>query len=246
MSKPVAGIAMGLVMENGKVAVLSDILGDEDHLGDMDFKVCGTAKGVTAVQMDIKISGLTRDIMSRALEQARVGREHILGKILAAIEKPREEISQYAPRITVIKINPEKIKDVIGPGGKIIRDIIAKTGVRIDVDDDGTVNVSSADSNGVKEALRMIEELTQEATINKIYLGHVRRIADFGAFVEIFPGTDGLIHISELAEKRVEKVTDVVQEGDEVVVKVINIDREGKIRLSRKQALGHKVGELVG
>ena len=243
---PVAGIAMGLIQEAGKTAVLSDILGDEDHLGDMDFKVCGTAKGVTAVQMDIKISGLTRDIMSRALEQARVGRAHILGKILEAIEKPRAEISQYAPRITVFKINPEKIKDVIGPGGKIIRGIITKTGVRIDVDDDGTVSVASANSDGVKEACRMIDELTQEATINRIYLGHVRRIADFGAFVEIFPGTDGLIHISELADKRVEKVTDVVQEGDEVVVKVISIDREGKIRLSRKQATGHQVGEIVG
>jgi polyribonucleotide nucleotidyltransferase len=243
---PVAGIAMGLIKEGQDMAVLSDILGDEDHLGDMDFKVCGTQKGVTAVQMDIKIGGLTKEIMASALDQARAGRQHILGKILEAIPAPRAELSPHAPRIHTLKINPDRIRDVIGPGGKVIRDITAKSGAKIDVEDDGTVMIASVGAEPLAIALRMIEELTQEATIGKIYLGNVRRVADFGAFVEIFPGTDGLIHISELADKRVEKVTDVVQVGDEVLVKVINVDKEGKVRLSRKQAIGHQPGEIIG
>ena len=243
---PVAGIAMGLIKEGDDMAVLSDILGDEDHLGDMDFKVTGTAKGITAVQMDIKIDGLSREIMTQALNQARDGRQHILGKLLEAIPEPRAELSPFAPRIHKLKINPDKIRDVIGPGGKVIREITAKTGCKIDLTDDGTVSIAAVDGDSAAAAIKMIEELTQEATVGKIYLGNVRRTVDFGAFVEIFPGTDGLVHISELADKRVEKVTDIVQEGDEVLVKVISIEREGKIRLSRKQAVGHQVGEVVG
>jgi polyribonucleotide nucleotidyltransferase len=243
----VAGVAMGLVKESeGKFHVLTDIMGDEDHCGDMDFKVAGTAEGVTAVQMDIKIGGLNKDIMASALDQARAGRQHILGKILETIAAPRAELSVHAPRIHTLKINPERIRDVIGPGGKVIRDITAKSGAKIDVEDDGTVMIACVGQEPLAIALRMIEELTQEATIGKIYLGNVRRVADFGAFVEIFPGTDGLIHISELADKRVEKVTDVVQVGDEVLVKCINVDKDGKVRLSRKQAVGHQPGEIVG
>ncbi|MFH1809771.1 MAG: polyribonucleotide nucleotidyltransferase [Pseudomonadota bacterium] len=244
LKAPVAGIAMGLIKEGADMAVLSDILGDEDHLGDMDFKVCGTAKGVTAVQMDIKIGGLTKEIMASALDQARAGRQHILGKILETIPEPRAELSLYAPRIHTLKINPDRIRDVIGPGGKVIRDITAKSGAKIDVEDDGTIHIASVGGEAASMAIRMIEELTQEATVGKIYLGNVRRVVDFGAFVEIFPGTDGLIHISELADKRVEKVTDVVQIGDEVVVKVINVDKDGKVRLSRKQAIGRQPGEI--
>jgi len=237
---PVAGIAMGLVKEGDKIAILSDILGDEDHLGDMDFKVCGTAKGITAVQMDIKITGLTTEIMLRAMEQARRGRVHILEKMAQALPAPRPEISQYAPRITTIMIKQDYIKNVIGPGGKVIKDIIARTGCSINIDDSGRVDIASADSDAVKSALAMIQALTREAEVGKIYLGTVRKVAEFGAFVELFPGTDGLIHISELADKRVKAVTDVVKEGDEVMVKVISIDGSGKIRLSRKQALAER------
>jgi polyribonucleotide nucleotidyltransferase len=242
---PVAGIAMGLIKEGDRVAILSDILGDEDHLGDMDFKVCGTAKGITAIQMDIKITGVSRDILARALEQARVGRLFILDKMLAVVPGPRAEISKFAPRITTIKIRPERIKDIIGPGGKVIRDIIARTGCSIDVDDSGAVAIASPNGEAIENAIKMIKNLTQEAEIGRVYLGTVRRLAEFGAFVELFPGTDGLVHISELAEKRVENVSDVVKEGDEVLVKVISVDRTGKIRLSRKEAIGLKEGDVV-
>jgi polyribonucleotide nucleotidyltransferase len=240
IKEPVAGIAMGLVMEEKRVAILSDILGDEDHLGDMDFKVCGTKNGITSIQMDIKISGLTMGIMQRALEQARVGRLHILGEMLKALATSRAEISQYAPRITTIHIRPEFIKNVIGPGGKVIKDIIARTGAAINIEDSGRVDIASADGDSVKAAIAMIQALTREAEVGKIYTGTVRKIAEFGAFVEIFPGTDGLIHISELSDKRVKAVSDVLKEGDEVMVKVVSIDRTGKIRLSRKEALAER------
>ena len=239
---PVAGIAMGLVKEGERIAILSDILGDEDHLGDMDFKVCGTKDGITSIQMDIKITGLTTEIMSRALEQARRGRLHILGEMLKAIDAPRKEISRYAPRITTIMIRPEFIKNVIGPGGKVIKDIIARTGASINIEDSGRVDIASNNSEAVQQAITMIQALTREAEVGKIYLGTVRKIAEFGAFVELFPGTDGLIHISELSDKRVKSVSDVLKEGDEVMVKVISIDRTGKIRLSRKEALAERAG----
>ena len=240
---PVAGIAMGLVKEGEKVAILSDILGDEDHLGDMDFKVCGTSKGITSIQMDIKITGLTTEIMRRALEQARLGRVHILGEMLKAIPEPRKEISQYAPRITTIQIRPEYIKNVIGPGGKVIKDIIARTGCSINIEDSGKVDIASPSSEAVQQAIAMIQALTREAEVGRIYLGTVRKIAEFGAFVELFPGTDGLVHISELSDKRVKSVADVLKEGDEVMVKVISIDKTGKIRLSRKEALADRAGQ---
>jgi len=239
---PVAGIAMGLIKEGDKIAILSDILGDEDHLGDMDFKVCGTKAGITSIQMDIKISGVTKEILERALNQARDGRNHILGKMLEALPESRKEISKFAPRITSIKIRPERIKDVIGPGGKVVKDIIARTGCSVDINDDGTINIASSDSAKVDQAIQMIRNLTQEAEIGKTYLGTVRRIVEFGAFVELFPGTDGLVHISELSDKRVKSVSDVLNEGDEVLVKVISIDRQGKIRLSRKEALAGAEG----
>jgi polyribonucleotide nucleotidyltransferase len=240
LKAPVAGIAMGLVKEGEKVAILTDILGDEDHLGDMDFKVCGTAKGITSVQMDIKITGITTAIMLKAMEQARRGRLQILDQMLKTLAEPRKEISQYAPRITTIHIRPEFIKNVIGPGGKVIKDITARTGCSINIEDTGKVDIASADGDAVKVAVSMIQALTREAEVNKVYLGTVRKVVEFGAFVELFPGTDGLIHISELSDKRVKAVTDVVKEGDEVMVKVISIDSGGKIRLSRKQALADR------
>src|SRR5713101_9265495 len=243
---PVAGIAMGLVKEGEKVAILSDILGDEDHLGDMDFKVCGTSKGITSIQMDIKISGLTTEIMRRALEQARVGRLHILAEMRKGLAEPRKEISQYAPRITTIQIRPEYIKNVIGPGGKVIKDIIARTGCSVNIEDSGKVDIASASSEAVAQAISMIQALTREAEVGRIYLGTVRKIAEFGAFVELFPGTDGLVHISELSDKRVKSVSDVLKEGDEVMVKVISIDKTGKIRLSRKEALADRAGQQAG
>jgi polyribonucleotide nucleotidyltransferase len=243
---PVAGIAMGLVKEGDKIAILSDILGDEDHLGDMDFKVCGTKGGITSIQMDIKITGLTTEIMSRALEQARVGRLHILGKMLETIAESRKEISPYAPKITTIQIRPEFIKNVIGPGGKVIKDIIARTGCAINIEDNGKVDIASNNSESVQQAISMIQALTREAEVGKIYLGTVRKIAEFGAFVELFPGTDGLIHISELSDKRVKNVSDVLKEGDEVMVKVISIDKTGKIRLSRKEALADRAAQAGG
>jgi polyribonucleotide nucleotidyltransferase len=238
-----AGIAMGLISQDEKIAILSDILGDEDHLGDMDFKVCGTSKGITAVQMDIKLTGVSRDILEAALEQARVGRLHILEQMAKTISEARPEISKWAPRITKLKIKAERIKDVIGPGGKVIKDIVAKTGVAIDIDDDGTVSIASSQSDMVERAIKMIKDLTREPEVGKIYLGNVRRVMDFGAFVEIFPGTDGLVHISDLSDKRVNRVEDIVREGDEVLVKVVSIDRQGKIRLSRKEAVGQQASD---
>ncbi|HYV64607.1 MAG TPA: polyribonucleotide nucleotidyltransferase, partial [Myxococcales bacterium] len=240
ISAPVAGIAMGLIKEEGRIAILSDILGDEDHLGDMDFKVCGTGKGITSIQMDIKITGVDKQILTDALNQARAGRLHILAEMAKAIEKPRADISKYAPKITTIRIPVSRIKDVIGPGGKVIKDIIARTGATIDIEDDGSVAIASPSSEGVDQAIKMIRALTQEAEVGKIYLGTVRRIMEFGAFVEIFPGTDGLVHISDLANSRVKKVEDVLKEGDEVLVKVVSVDRSGKIRLSRKEALAEQ------
>ncbi len=234
----VAGIAMGLVKEGDEAVVLSDILGDEDHLGDMDFKVAGTENGVTALQMDIKIGGVTPEILKEALYQAKEGRLHILGRMRSAIETPRADLSAYAPRITTIYVKQEKIKDVIGPGGKNIKGIILETGVKIDIDDTGKVNIASMDSVAVQKAIDMVKRLTQEPEIGKLYMGKVKKIMDFGAFVEIFPGTEGLVHISQLAEERVKNVTDVLKEGDEVLVKVIEVDKAGKIRLSRKEALG--------
>jgi len=246
ITAPVAGIAMGLIKEGEKIAILSDILGDEDHLGDMDFKVCGTAAGITSIQMDIKITGVTREILERALNQAAEGRKHILGEMLKAIPKFRESISVYAPRITTIKIRPERIKDIIGPGGKTIKDITARTGTSINIEDDGSVSIASANNEKVEEAIKMIRALTQEAEVGRIYTGTVRKIVEFGAFVELFPGTDGLIHVSELSDKRVKNVTDVLSEGEEVMVKVISVDRAGKIRLSRKEALADAAGKAAG
>ncbi|MBI5492140.1 MAG: polyribonucleotide nucleotidyltransferase [Deltaproteobacteria bacterium] len=234
----VAGIAMGLIKEGDRTVVLSDILGDEDHLGDMDFKVAGTAEGVTALQMDIKIEGVTAAILKEALYQAKEGRLHILGKMREAIQTARAEMSPYAPRITTIYVRTEKIKDVIGPGGKNIKGIILETGVKIDIDDTGKVNIASTDGEAAQKAIDMVRRLTQEAEVGKLYMGKVKKIMDFGAFVEIFPGTEGLVHISQLAEERVKTVRDVLKEGDEVLVKVIEVDRDGKIRLSRKDALG--------
>lgn len=235
---PVAGIAMGLIKEGDDIAILSDILGDEDHLGDMDFKVAGTAEGVTALQMDIKITGVSREIMKKALDQAREGRLHILGKMAETITAARPELSSYAPRITTIYVKTDKIRDVIGTGGKNIRNITETTGVVVDIDDTGRINIASSDKAACDLAIKMIRDLTAEAEEGKIYAGVVKKIMDFGAFVEIFPGTDGLVHISELDTERVKNVADVLSEGDKVLVKCIGIDKQGKIKLSRKEALG--------
>lgn len=238
LKAPVAGIAMGLVKEGEKFAVLSDILGDEDALGDMDFKVTGTTSGITAFQMDVKIpEGVNREVMTVALEQARQGRIHILAEMAKTISAPRTELSPWAPRITTLHIKSDKIRELIGPGGKVIRSIQDTCDVRVSVDDNGKVEVASNNQENTQKAIAMIREITQEAEIGALYVGVVKRIVDFGAFVEIFPGTDGLIHISHLAHERVEKVTDVLHEGDEVLVRVIDVDRSGKIRLSRKEAL---------
>jgi polyribonucleotide nucleotidyltransferase len=247
LTAPVAGMAMGLVMneENGKYAILSDIAGAEDHYGDMDFKVAGTAKGVTALQMDIKVSGITMQIMREALEQARVGRLSILTKMNETLSTPRAAVSTFAPRIITIKIPVDKIRDVIGPGGKTIRSIIERTGVKIDVEDDGRVNVASSDEASAQRAIQIIQELTATAEVNKTYLGKVQRITDFGAFVEILPGVDGLLHISEIAAHRIKDVRDELKEGEQLLVKVINVDPSGKIRLSRK-ALLTEGGEGAG
>jgi len=239
---PVAGIAMGLIKEGEKVIVLTDILGDEDHFGDMDFKVTGTADGLTALQMDIKIKGLDLDIMRMALEKARAARMHILGEMAKTIEQPRSDISQYAPRIITIKINPEKIGEVIGPGGKGIRAIVEETGAKIDIDDDGTVLIASVEAAAGEAARDRVLAIVEEPEVGKEYDGIVRRIADFGAFVEILPGTDGLIHISELAHERVDRVEDVLKLGDHVRVKVINIDGDGKVRLSRRALIPEPEG----
>ncbi|MFH0809426.1 MAG: polyribonucleotide nucleotidyltransferase [Pseudomonadota bacterium] len=237
ISAPVAGIAMGLVKEGDRSIVVSDILGDEDHSGDMDFKIAGTATGVAGIQMDIKVIGVTKEILRQGLYQARAGRQHILEKMNEVLTQPRSDLSPYAPRIISFDINPDKIREVIGPGGKIIKGIVAETGVKIDVEDSGRVNIISADSEAAARALAIIKDIVREVEIGAIYEGTVRKIMDFGAFVEVIPGTDGLVHISQLDHRHVKKVTDVVREGDKVLVKVLGIDERGKISLSRKAAL---------
>ena len=242
---PVAGVAMGLIEEGGEVAVLTDILGDEDHLGDMDFKVCGTSEGITALQMDIKIAGLGRDVLTKALEQARVARLHILGCMLETLAEPRGDMSPHAPRILTLRVKPDKIRDIIGPGGKTIKGIVEQTGAQVNVEDDGTVTVASSDLKAAERAIAIIKGLTEEPEVNRIYMGTVVKIVDFGAFVQILPGTDGLCHISELSDKRVARTEDVLREGDEVPVKVLGIDRQGKIKLSRRAAL-HDMAKTEG
>lgn len=229
-----AGIAMGLIKEGDRYAVISDILGDEDHLGDMDFKVAGSERGVTALQMDIKINGITREIMAAALEQARAGRLHILGEMAKVIDRPREEMSEWAPRILTIHINPEKIRDVIGKGGATIRQITEETRTTIDISDDGTVKIASVDRADGEEARRRIELITADVEVGAVYQGRVSKLMDFGAFVTILPGRDGLVHISQISDERVERVSDKLKEGDVVDVKVLEVDRQGRIRLSMK------------
>ncbi len=237
IKEPVAGIAMGLIKEGNNFAILSDILGDEDHLGDMDFKVAGGKSGITAFQMDIKIDGVTFEIMEKALAQAAVGRMHILNEMLKTISVPKTDISIFAPRIITIEVKPDKVREVIGPGGKMIKSIIEATGVKIDIDDNGKINIATSDSAAAQKAVDMIRNICAEAEIGKTYKGKVRKITDFGAFVEIIPGTDGLLHISEIAHDRIRAVTDVLKEGDELDVKVLDVDRTGKIKLSRKALL---------
>jgi polyribonucleotide nucleotidyltransferase len=234
---PVAGIAMGMVQEGDKTVVLTDILGLEDHLGDMDFKVTGTEEGITAFQMDLKTGGVGKDVMEKALEQARQGRVFIIGKLKEALSAPRETLAPHAPRIYTMQIKQDKIRDVIGTGGKVIRGIIEQTGVKIDINDSGIINIASSDETSASKAIEIIKGIIAEAELGKIYHGKVKRVVDFGAFVEILPGTEGLVHISQISEKRIAKVTDEIQEGDEVLVKVIEIDKTGRIRLSRKEAM---------
>ena len=243
LTRPVAGVAMGLVMEGNKYAILTDIAGAEDHYGDMDFKVAGTRDGITALQMDIKVAGINARILADALQQARDGRLYILERMQGAIAAPRPEISQYAPRILTIQIPVDKIREVIGPGGKVIRGLVEKTGCKIDVEDTGRINIASANLESAEAAKRAIEEITAVPEVNKTYLGTVQRIADFGAFVEIMPGTDGLLHVSEIADYRVANVRDELEEGQQLLVKVINVDPSGKIRLSRKAVLREERGE---
>jgi len=242
IKSPVAGVAMGLVKEGERWAVLSDIAGEEDHYGDMDFKVAGTREGITALQMDIKISGITSDILARALEQARQGRMHILDRMAEALSAPRSSISAYAPRIITVRVPVDKIRDIIGPGGKMIRSIVERTGCKIDVEDDGRVSIASVDEAAARKAVAIIEELTATPELNKSYLGKVVRVVEFGAFVEILPGTDGLLHVSEIAHHRVQDVRSEVKEGDQILVKVVSIDPSGKIRLSRKALLEEAEG----
>jgi polyribonucleotide nucleotidyltransferase len=237
LKSPVAGIAMGLIQEGQRVAILSDILGDEDHLGDMDFKVCGTERGVTAIQMDIKIEGLDRAVLERALDQAREGRLHILGKMLETLPTARPELSQFAPRITTIKVRPDQIRIVIGSGGKTIKGITEQTGAQINIEDDGTIAIASENAGAVQRAIEIIQGLLEEPEVGKVYKGTVRRIVDFGAFVEILPNTEALLHVSEIAHTRTERVEDAFKEGDEIEVKVLSVERDGKIRLSRRALL---------
>ena len=234
---PVSGVAMGLVKEGENFTILTDIQGLEDANGDMDFKVAGTSKGITAIQMDIKVDGLTRDILQAALAQAKKGRAFILGKMLECISEPRKQLKKYAPKITTIKVNPEKIKDIIGPGGKVIKKIVEDTGAQIDINDDGTVYIAAADSASADAAIKTIQDITAEPEVGKVYTGKVTRIMNFGAFVEFMPGREGLVHISQLAKERVEKVEDVVSVGDEIVVKLVEIDSKGRLNLSRKACL---------
>jgi len=234
---PVAGIAMGLIKEEERMAILSDILGDEDHLGDMDFKVCGTERGITAIQMDIKIAGLSRAILERALDQAREGRLHILRCMRETLPAPRPQLSQWAPRITTLTVKPDQIRIIIGSGGKTIKGITEQTGCAINIEDDGTVSIASSDSDAVARAVKLIEGLLEEPEVGKVYHGTVKRVVDFGAFVEILPNTEALLHVSEIAYERTENVTDVINEGDEIEVKVLSVERDGKIRLSRRALL---------
>lgn len=234
LKAPVAGIAMGLIKKGEHYSILTDIQGMEDHLGDMDFKVAGTAKGVTALQMDIKIDGLSRNILEEALTQAKVGRMHILESMLATLAEPREKLSEFAPKIVIVKINPDKIRDVIGPGGKQINKIIEETGVKIDTEQDGTIYISSANEEMNARAKQIIEDIVREAKVGEYYLSTVKRIEKFGAFCEIFPGKDGLLHISEIQEERTKQVEDVLKLGDQLLVKVIEIDKQGRVNLSRK------------
>ena len=236
LKRPVAGIAMGLIKEGDRAAILSDILGVEDHLGDMDFKVCGTSEGVTALQMDIKITGITTELMAEALEQARQGRLHILDKMNQALAAPRDAMSPYAPRITTVKVPADKVREVIGAGGKVVRAIVDECGVKVDIEDDGTINVASTDQAAADKAVAMINAIVAEPEIGTIYPGTVKKIMDFGAFVEFLPGKDGLVHISQLADHRVAQVTDVLKEGDKIHVKVLEVDRQGKVRLSKREA----------
>jgi polyribonucleotide nucleotidyltransferase len=233
---------MGLIADGTRVAVLSDILGDEDHLGDMDFKVCGTKRGVTAIQMDIKIKGLARSVLEQALSQAREGRLHILSKMLEALPSHRTELNRWAPRITTIKVKPEQIRIIIGSGGKTIKGITEQTGCAINIEDDGTVSVASADSAAVSKAIKIIEGLLEEPEVGKVYEGVIKRVVDFGAFVEILPNTEALLHVSEIAHERTENVYDVLKEGDPISVKVLSVERDGKIRLSRKALLPEPEG----
>lgn len=241
ISSPVGGIAMGLIKEGDDFVILSDILGDEDHLGDMDFKVAGTTKGITALQMDIKIKGITKEILTRALEQAKQARMFVIGKMNDIIAQPREKISKYAPMIVTMQVDTDKIKDVIGPGGKTIKKIIEETGVEIDIDDSGKVNIAATNVEACEAAMKYINELTEDIEVGKVYLGKVKRVLEFGAIVEMKNGKDGLVHISELAPYRVKKVTDILVEGDEVLVKCIGKENDGKIRLSRKEALDENI-----
>jgi polyribonucleotide nucleotidyltransferase len=231
---PVAGVAMGLVKEGARFQVLTDILGDEDHLGDMDFKVAGTKDGITALQMDIKITSITREIMKVALDQARDGRLHILGEMNKVLSKPRESMSEWAPTIITLKIDPEKIRDVIGKGGAVIRQITEETGTSIDIENDGTVKIASVQGAAGREAQRRIELITADVEVGRVYEGKVARLMDFGAFVTILPGRDGLVHISQISEERVERVGDKLKEGDVVRVKVLEVDRQGRVRLSMR------------
>jgi polyribonucleotide nucleotidyltransferase len=235
---PVAGVAMGLVLEGGKFEVLTDILGDEDHLGDMDFKVAGTSDGVTALQMDIKIEGITKEIMKVALDRAHAARLHILGEMNKVISAPRPQMSEWAPTIITIKIDPEKIREVIGKGGAVIRAITEETGTTIDIENDGTVKIASVNGSAGREAQRRIELITSEVEVGAIYEGRVVRLMDFGAFVQILPGKDGLVHISQISDERVERVSDKLKEGDVVRVKVLEVDRQGRVRLSMRSVDG--------
>jgi len=234
IERPVSGIAMGLILEGDEFAVLSDILGDEDHLGDMDFKVAGTEAGITSLQMDIKIAGITKEIMTKALEQAKAGRAHILGEMTKALGTARTELSAHAPRIETMQIDKSKIRDVIGTGGKVIREIVAETGAKVDIDDEGVIKISSSDISQIEAAKKWIQGIVEEAEVGKIYTGKVVNIVDFGAFVNFMGGKDGLVHVSEMKNERVEKPTDVVSEGQEVKVKVLEVDQRGKVRLSMR------------
>src|SRR5690606_31797598 len=245
IKRPVAGVAMGLVMEGKQYAILTDIAGAEDHYGDMDFKVSGSSEGITALQMDIKVAGINAMILQEALEQARKGRMYILEKMEQAIKQPREDISPYAPRIITLHINPDKIRDVIGPGGKMIRSITEETGAKIDISDDGTILIATADGEAAQEAIARIKSLTAEAEVGETYLGTVSRIVDFGAFVEILPGLDGLLHISEISDRRVKDVRDELKEGQQIMVKCIG--KEGnKVKLSRKAIIAQEKAAAGG